>query len=62
MQIGNGTWIVLTASRYKYVLTMPPLDEPGPDAPQDEKDHYTKWTKNDEMTRCYIQASMSSVL
>ena len=54
--------IVLTASRYKYVLTMVPLDEPGPDAPQDKKDHYAKWTKDDEMARCCIQASMSSVL
>ena len=52
--------IVLTASGYKYVLTMVPLDEPGPDAPQDKKDHYAKWTKDDEMARCYIQVSMSS--
>ena len=54
--------IVLTTSGYKYVLTKPPLDEPVPDAPQEEKDHYAKWAKDDEMARCYIQASMSSVL
>ena len=54
--------IVLTASGYKYVLTKPPLDEPVSDAPQEEKDHYAKWAKDDEMARCYIQASMSSVL
>ena len=54
--------IVLTASKYKYVLTKPSLDEPVPDAPQEEKDHYAKWTNDDEMVRCYIHASMSSVL
>ena len=50
--------IVLTALGYKYVLTKPPLDESGPE----KKDHYAKWTKDDKMPRCYIQASMSSVL
>ena len=54
--------IVLTASGYKYVLTKTPLDEPLPEASQEEKDLYTKWVKDDEMARCYIQASMSSVL
>ena len=54
--------IVLTASGYKYVLTMSPLDEPVLDAPQEEKDHYAKWTNDNEMAKCYIQASMSSVL
>ena len=41
---------------------MSPLDEPVPDAPQEDKDYYAKWAKDDEMARCYIQASMSSVL
>ena len=54
--------IVLTASGYKYVLTTVPLEEPLPDAPLDQKELYDKWEKDDEMARCYIQASMSSVL
>ena len=41
---------------------MSPLDEPVLDAPQEEKDHYAKWTNDNEMAKCYIQASMSSVL
>ena len=41
---------------------MSPLDEPVSDAPQEEKDHYAKWTNDNEMAKCYIQASMSSVL
>ena len=45
---------VLKASGYKYVLTIHSLPEPQPDAPQYEKDLYTKWTKDNEMTRCYI--------
>ena len=54
--------IVLTASRYKYVLTTPCFKEHGPDALQDQKDLYTKWIKDDEMAMCYMQASMPSVL
>lgn len=33
-----------------------------PNAPQEDKDHHAKWAKDNEMARCYIQASMSSVL
>ena len=54
--------IVLTASGCKYVLTTPCPPEPEPDAPQDQKDLYTKWLKDDEMAKCCMQAFMSSVL
>ncbi|XXG72990.1 hypothetical protein AAC387_Pa07g1975 [Persea americana] len=54
--------IVLTASGCRYVLTIPSLPEPELDAPQFEKDLYTKWTKDNVMARCFIQASMSSDL
>ena len=46
--------IVLTASGYKYVLTTPCPEEPGSDASQDENDLFAKWTKDDEMARCYM--------
>ena len=39
--------IILTTSGYKYVLTTPCPEEPGPDASQDQKDLYTKWIKDD---------------
>ena len=54
--------IVLTASGCRYVLTIPSFPELELDAPQFEKDLYTKWTKDNEMGRCFIHASMSSVL
>ena len=53
---------VLTASGCRYVLTIPSLPEPELDAPQFKKDLYTKWNKDNEMARCFIQASMSDVL
>ena len=52
--------LVLTTSEYKYVLTTRYPQGPGPDT--DEKDPYTKWLKDYEMAKCYMQASMSSVL
>ena len=54
--------IVLIASRCRYVLTIPSLPEPELDAPQFEKDLYTKWTKDNEMARYFIQATMSNIL
>ena len=54
--------IVPIVSGCRYVITIPSLPEPELDAPQFEKDLYTKWTKDNEMARCFIQASMSSVL
>ena len=33
-----------------------------PDVPQDQKDLYTKWLKDNEMAKSYMQASMLSVL
>ena len=41
--------IVLTTLGYKYVITTPFTEQP-------------KWIKDDEMIRCYMQASMSTVL
>ena len=49
--------IVLTASGYKHVI---PTDCPR--EPKDQKDIYTKWLKDDEMAKYYMQASMPSVL
>ena len=46
--------IVLTASGCRYVLTIPSLPEPELDAPQCEKDLYTKWTKDNEMAKYFI--------
>ena len=54
--------IVLTASGSRYVLTIPSLPKLELDAPQFENDLYTKWNKDNGMARCFIQASMSSVL
>ncbi|WP_220451095.1 retrotransposon gag domain-containing protein, partial [Streptomyces plicatus] len=54
--------IVLTASGCRHVITIPSPLEPEPDVLQYVKDAYTKWTKDNEMARCFIQASMSSVL
>ena len=54
--------IVLTISGCRYVITIPSLPEPELDAPQFKKDLYTKWNKDNEMARCFIQASMSTVL
>ena len=54
--------IVLTALGHKFVLTTPYPKEPGLDAPQDQRGLYTKWIKDDEIARCYMQTSMSSVL
>ena len=53
---------VMTATGYNSIPTTECPQEPGPDASQDEKDLYTKWLKNDEMARCCMMASMSSVL
>ena len=54
--------IVLTAEGYKFVLTNPKPSEPEPEASKEVKDHYEKWTKANDMAKCYILASMSNVL
>ena len=57
----RNLYIVPTAVGYKYVLTTECPQDLGPDAPQDEKDLYTKWLKYDEMATCYMMASMLSI-
>ena len=54
--------LVLTAEEYKYVLTdVCPLP-PDSDSLKEEVEAYQSWRKADEMTRCYILASMSNIL
>ena len=54
--------IVLTAKEHKYVLTKPCPSFPSLDAPLEEKQRYDPWQKSNEMTKCYILASISNVL
>ena len=54
--------IVLTAEGYKFVLTQSCPDLPGASAPPEELAAYERWTKANEMTRCYILASIDGVL
>ena len=54
--------IVLIAEEYKYILVeeCPPTSTDS--SSEKEKESYKKRIKEDEMTRCYILASMSGVL
>ena len=54
--------IVLTAEEYKFCTYEPKPEQPAADAPDEEKEYYKRWTKADEMSRCYILAAMSGVL
>ncbi|XP_042065493.1 uncharacterized protein LOC121809008 [Salvia splendens] len=54
--------IVLTAEEYKYVLTTECPPEPAANASAAVKETYRKWCKANEMTKCYMLASMSTVL
>lgn len=54
--------IVLTAENYRHVLTTNPPELLGATATQEEWDVYEKWRMTDEMTKCYMLASMSNVL
>ncbi|XP_074556259.1 uncharacterized protein LOC141812117 [Curcuma longa] len=54
--------IVLTAEEYKFVLQVECPPKPTENSSEEEKESYRKWIKADEMARCYILASMSSVL
>ena len=53
--------IVLTAEEYKYVLTEP-CPEIGEDSTDQEREAEKAWKKADGMAKCYMLASMSSVL
>ena len=54
--------IVLTADGYKFALTGPKPQEPGPDSSKEDKDFYNKWVKANDMAKCYILASVSNVI
>ena len=53
---------MLTAEEYRFVLTEQCPPTPGENAPENEREAYRRWKKADEMSRCYILASMSNVL
>ena len=52
----------LTAEEYKFVLTDVCPSAPDNDSSKEKVEAYQTWQKADEMTRCYILASMSNVL
>ena len=54
--------IVLIAEQHKYVLTQSCPSFPSLDAPLEKKQQYDRWQKSNEMTKCYIPASISNVL
>ena len=54
--------LVLTTEEYKFVLTDVCPHEPDSDSSKEKVEAYQTWRKADEMTRCYILASMSNVL
>nr|XP_018628024.1 uncharacterized protein LOC108946039 [Nicotiana tomentosiformis] len=54
--------IDLTAESYKFVITEEYPQKPDEDATDDQVKAYDKWVKADEMTRCYILASMANIL
>ncbi|MCQ7056699.1 retrotransposon gag domain-containing protein, partial [Clostridioides difficile] len=54
--------IVLTAEGYKFVLSDPCPPKPTETSTDLDKEAYEKWTKANEMAKCYMLASMSNVL
>ena len=54
--------IVLTAEDHAYVLTTLWLEEPAACATATARREFEKWKKLNEMARCYMLASMASVL
>ena len=54
--------ILLTFKEYKYVLTEKCSNLSTTNVPRLKKERYKKWVKTDEMTRCYILLSISSIL
>ena len=54
--------IVLTAEKHKSVLTQPCPNFPSLDDSLEEKQRYDRWQKSNEMTKCYILASILNVL
>ena len=62
MDWNKNLFIVLTIEDYKYVLTQTCLDEPVEGSTNKEKIAYDKWSKANEMAKCYIIMSISNVL
>ena len=60
--IGKDLDIVLIAEDYKFVLTDLCPPKPHEEATEQESKPYKKWVKADEMSWCYILASMSNIL
>ena len=54
--------IVLTAEEYNFVLTKVCPQQPSEGATNEEIQAYQKWKKANEVTLCYILASMSNIL
>ena len=54
--------IILTAEKHKFVLNQPCPNFPSLDALSEEKQRYDYWQKSNEITKCYILASISNVL
>ena len=54
--------IVLTAEEYKFCTIEPKPADISAESTDEEKEYFKRWTKADEMSRCYILASMSGVL
>ena len=54
--------IVLTAEEHKFVLTQPCPNFSSLDDPLEEKQRFDRWQKSNEMTKCYILASILNVL
>ncbi|KAH9782875.1 hypothetical protein KPL71_009102 [Citrus sinensis] len=55
-------FIVLTAEKYKYVLTQPCPPVSVDDAHRNQRRLYEKWQKANEMAKCYILSSISNIL
>jgi len=54
--------IVLTFEKLNFVLNTPCPPEPPVDAPNEVFVAYQRWKDSDDMARCYMMASMSTVL
>jgi len=54
--------IVLTFEKLNFVLNTPCPPEPPVDAPNEVFIAYQRWKDSDDMARCYMMASMSTVL
>ena len=58
----KNLFIVLTVENYKYILTQSCPPVPAKDVHRNQRRFYEKWQKANEMTKCYILASISNIL